>query len=809
MVKKLNSVGKFLSFTGIIICFSLFIAMVMNGPKVYAASSKVYYMTASVGETYETAGINYHCDEDGSYVMYGTSLSSMQKAETVSKQWSVEQSSNDESTGFAPRYVCKAQLTNLLPDTTYMYYVVVGSEQSETQTFKTGRASGATSVLFLTDTQSASKAQFEKINPLIRAIEANEKNLNMVVMTGDVVDRGGYSSQWDAYFNGLTALKDYQYATLPGNHEYYHSSDASYIDSSIYNQFFNNPQNGPDDRLNSSYYFVYGETLYIMLDVLPNTKYPYDLAQHQAWFKKVVADHPTRWIVVGSHAGAITAGAYSHDAKVIWNNWHEVFEECQVDLAISGHEHIYLRKDVYYQGEKNESLGVTYLVGPAAGPKDYPIQSTEGLDCAKRGNYRGNVIKTQGSTMTVTLYDTTGTAVETFTLNAKRNGAPAEITDEEILNSVNYEYDESTSKLTINWTPDIWGNVKEVKCSGDSTWSQVIPSCAEEFAKHTINGIYSTYNYNYTITFVKNDNTEISKKLVVLLNEDLIPSSITVTGKNSLAVGETETLNVVVAPEGSDQSVIFESLSPEIATVDETGKVTAVSAGRVRIKVTSAINTKISKLFTINVIATTSPESITITNLPEKYEKDQTYDFTIIAAPNTADKSVTWTTSNKGVAQVANNKIYIMGYGTAVLTATSKLDPNVSYSFTVTCEEPIESIDVNTDKAEINIGENANLTTTVLPESTSQEVTFTSSNPSIATVNENGVVTGVAEGTVTIKVTSKANPEIFKEITIKVNKVVADNQPIKKGCNCKKGLGSIISLSTILLGCLIILRKKH
>ena len=255
----------------------------------------------------------------------------------------------------------------------------------------------------------------------------------MVLMTGDIVDRGGYSAQWNSLFAGLPALERYQQATLPGNHEYYHDNDPSYIDASIYNQFYNNPQNGPEDRLNSSYYFRYGDALIIMLDIMPNTKNPYDLEANKAWFKEVVQNNPSRWIIVGSHAGAITAGIYAHDAKQIWNNWSETFEECQVDLALSGHEHIYIRKDLWYQGEYNEELGVTYLVGPAAGQKDYAAQNTEGLT-VKRGNYRGQIVKLQGTKMTVSLYDTTGTEFATFTLNAKRNGSPAEITDEELLN---------------------------------------------------------------------------------------------------------------------------------------------------------------------------------------------------------------------------------------------------------------------------------------------------------------------------------------------------------------------------------------
>lgn len=806
MKKSLKKMFKALVALNLVICIA--VLFIPNKKQVFAATSKVYYLTVSVGETYETAGVNYHCDEDNSYVMYGSSLSAMQKAETTSTLWSVEQNSDDENTGFSPRYVCKAKLENLLPDTTYYYYVVVGSEQSDTRTFKTGKASGSTSVLFLTDTQSASTSQFQKINPLVEAIEAKEKNLNMVLMTGDIVDRGGYSAQWDAYFNGLTALEGYQYATLPGNHEYYHDSDPAYIDSSFYDQFFNNPQNGPEDRLNTSYYFVYGETLYIMLDVLPNTKYPYDLEAHQAWFKQVVADNPTRWIVVGSHAGAITAGIYAHDANVVWANWHEVFEECQVDLAISGHEHIYIRKDLYYQGEKNEELGVTYLVGPAAGPKDYPIQNTDGLDVAKRGNYRGNVIKTQGSTMTVTLYDTTGTVIESFTLSAKRNAEPMEITDEEILNSVSYEYDEPSSKLNILWSTDIWGVVKEVKCSGNSTWSQLIPSCAEAFAHHTINGVYNTYNYKYTITFVKTDGTEISKELNVLLNPDLLPSSITITGNNKLAVDETSQLSVVLGPEGCDQSVTFESLNPEIATVDEFGLVTAISAGRARIKVVSTIKPTLSKVYTITVEATTAPESITVTGLPDKYELDQQYSYTILATPNSADKSVTWESSDIGVAQVANNKIYVLGYGTATITATSKLDPTISYSFVVTCNKDVTEITIESSKTTIDVNEELKLNVTINPSDAPQDVTYVSSNSEVATV-EQGVVKGLKAGTTTITVTSINNPEKSASITITVQAPIIVEPTPKKGCNCKKDLTMALTLTALLLGCVLVIRKKH
>ena len=48
----------------------------------------------------------------------------------------------------------------------------------------------------------------------------------------------------------------------------------------------------------------------------------------------------------------------------------------------------------------------------------------------------------------------------------------------------------------------------------------------------------------------------------------------------------------------------------------------------------------------------------------------------------------------------------------------------------------------------------------VLPSGANSEVTFTTSDAAIATVDANGKVTGVAEGTVTITATSKENTAI-------------------------------------------------
>lgn len=690
MFKSLSKLGTKLSITCLSVLVLALLLCTMHTPKVSAGSNNIYYVTTSVGETYETAGVNYHCNLDGSYVIYSTSstLANATKVEPTVSKWHIDKSEFDENTGFGERNVCKAVLTGLQADTVYYYQIICGNEKSDVYSFKTSGSNSNSSVLFLTDTQSSSTNYFQKIDSLVNKIESKEKNLNMVLMTGDIVDRGGYQSQWDAFFEGLPSLQKYQQATIPGNHEYYHDKNPQYIDASIYNQFYNNPQNGPEDRKNSSYYFIYNETLFIMLDILQGTKQGIDITAQKEWFRQVVQNNPTRWIIVGSHAGAVSAGAYKSDASYLWNNFHDVFEECQVDLCISGHEHIYIRKDLSYQGQRNEELGVTYLVGPAAGMKDYAAQTTEGLDKVVRGNYRGQVLKFQGSSLTVLLYDMNGDVIEKFTLNAKRNAEVTEYTDQQILDSVTCEYNEESESATFSWEPNIWGLVKEVSCSGDAKWSKTVASCSEVLAKHTINNVFNTNNYIYNINFLKKDGTTITKEIKLYLNKDLIPTSISVNGKRTIDVAGTTQLSAEVLPRGAESGVIWSSANEEIATVDQNGLVTGVSAGKVRIYATSVVTDKVVGFLIVTVKATSDPKSYEIKGLPSSIKKDDVFTLTLKVNPIDGSKDVTWESSDPTIAAVNDGEVHVKGYGKVTITVTSTKVPSVTASITFESVDP-------------------------------------------------------------------------------------------------------------------------
>lgn len=134
---------------------------------------------------------------------------------------------------------------------------------------------------------------------------------------------------------------------------------------------------------------------------------------------------------------------------------------------------------------------------------------------------------------------------------------------------------------------------------------------------------------------------------------------------------------------------------------------------------------------------------------------------------NTTQKGVVWKSSDESIATVSKGGLVsVKKDGTVTITAMSSYNSQISDSFTTTCSKTHETIDVlsvtvaGTDSGEI--GGTVQLTASVLPENaTDKSVTWRSNNTSIATVDDNGLVTLRGEGTVTITATSVSNTSVW------------------------------------------------
>lgn len=129
-------------------------------------------------------------------------------------------------------------------------------------------------------------------------------------------------------------------------------------------------------------------------------------------------------------------------------------------------------------------------------------------------------------------------------------------------------------------------------------------------------------------------------------------------------------------------------------------------------------------------------------------------------APN--DPTVTWTSSNNNVITVSDKGVLTAkGAGTATITVKSNDRLGKTASITIKVYQDVvyaEKVTISGSQS-VNVGESMKLTATVTAknnaEPTVKGVTWTTSDASVATVDENGNITGLKQGTVTITATSK------------------------------------------------------
>jgi hypothetical protein len=126
----------------------------------------------------------------------------------------------------------------------------------------------------------------------------------------------------------------------------------------------NNPLNGYDSQEGVCYYFIYGDVLFIMLNnqVMHSDE---GLATAQEWVKKVIKKNQrkTRFTVVFEHYPWFLGG---NGKTFQYARWSKFFDENGVDLAVSAHNHIYLRTDALYNDQETDgNSGTVYLQTPS------------------------------------------------------------------------------------------------------------------------------------------------------------------------------------------------------------------------------------------------------------------------------------------------------------------------------------------------------------------------------------------------------------------------------------------------------------
>ena len=194
----------------------------------------------------------------------------------------------------------------------------------------------------------------------------------------------------------------------------------------------------------------------------------------------------------------------------------------------------------------------------------------------------------------------------------------------------------------------------------------------------------------------------------------------------------------------------YSSSDPAVLVVDENGNIVAVSAGTAEVALSSK-DGKVSASKTIEVVVT--PTGITITDELTLTAGEAATLETAVSPDDATHVSISYTSSDDAVATVSDaGEVTAVAAGDATITAAVD-GTALSADCKVTVLPAIESIDLNYTTLSLRPEGTAQLTYTVYPEKAlADNATYTSSDEAIATVDTDGNVTAVADGTATITV---------------------------------------------------------
>ena len=229
----------------------------------------------------------------------------------------------------------------------------------------------------------------------------------------------------------------------------------------------------------------------------------------------------------------------------------------------------------------------------------------------------------------------------------------------------------------------------------------------------------------------------------------------------TLTEGETETLTATVKPDNADnRKVTWSSDKTEIATVDGAGKVTAVKPGEAVVTVTTEDGGKTATCKVTVKAKAVSVTEVTLDKTELTLTEGETETLTATVKPDNADnRKVTWSSDKTEVATVDGaGRVTAVKAGEAVVTVTTE-DGGKTATCKVTVKAkavPVTGVEVNPWAVTLSVRGTSKLSYTIRPaDATNQNVKWESESPSVATVDSEGNVQGVAAGTAKICVTTE------------------------------------------------------
>jgi uncharacterized protein YjdB len=554
-------------------------------------------------------------------------------------------------------YRYSVTLSNLNPDTQYIYRVGRDEAWSEALSFTTAADTADFSFLYLGDVQEG----YVEWGSLLEQVYNENPQIRFALLGGDLTNDDSDYVEWGEFLDAATGVFS-RVPVMPakGNH-----------DGELFNEFFVLPVNGPRGVSGNFYSFDYGEAHFVVLD---SSNIITDSVKQ--WLQQDLQNTDKKWkFAVFHHPPYQNFDDNKTIDDALREHWVPILEQNQVDMVFVGHQHVYMRTHPIYEGEvTNDSYGIVYVMGNS-GSKHYELG--QGFPYIAREETGSNyqIIEIEGGVLNLIAKKNDGELIETFTLNKDEKPGGGQIPIDLLLSKTIASLGESVT-ATGKASPNAWVPIKLVDEAGNIVLFDTGKADAEG---------------NYSIDFIIPDT--VSGILTVIVGEGSIIASqdITVVAEEiSLSLSKTTAIageNVTATGKTSPNAWV------PIKVVDEGGNIILFDSGKADEEGNYSINFIIPEnvvgILTVvvgegsnvasQIITVVTEEPIDVTSVyivedDQTLEVGQTFQFNAVVEPADAtNKNVIWSSSNETVAIVDNNGLVTaVAEGNAVITVTTE-----------------------------------------------------------------------------------------------------------------------------------------
>ena len=300
-------------------------------------SSSIRYLSVTAGSLVSEANLTWFSPSETAGQVFWTSADDTDFANA--SVFDASSSASEEVDGY---YINRAKVTDLTSGTDYLYRVGEGDNLSPSYTFHAPEDSDTLRFTAIGDPQLGKPldqldSQKNIWHKVLNKIKYHFPDSSLLVSLGDQVNN--YDAQ-EAYAALLDqgALYSMELAPVKGNHEQ---------GGHQYSEHFTLPNLSThgtcDDDGDGDYWFVRGNTLFMILDVIDEAKW----GEHEQFIADTCAANPdVKWRIVCSHYSPYNSYQdYLENAKRIRPYYLSFTSKYDIDLVMCGHDHSYMRSN--------------------------------------------------------------------------------------------------------------------------------------------------------------------------------------------------------------------------------------------------------------------------------------------------------------------------------------------------------------------------------------------------------------------------------------------------------------------------------